>query len=245
MTVVYLLAHFDDEFGCLPMIWRATRDGEAQHFLYLADYRSPRTTSRRFAETRAFLAAQGIDPGRALHVGAGSGAWDGAVHRAAPAALAAVEAALARIGPVDRLVVPAWEGGHMDHDVCALIAARLATRPGGPGVRQYAFYNGQGLAGPLLRNRPLAQNGPVTPMPLTLAQRLRWLAAVRWFPSQLFAWAGIWPAMAWSVAWRGFGWQRLDPARVDERPHAGALFYERMFGISYAEVRGAADESLK
>jgi hypothetical protein len=50
--------------------------------------------------------------------------------------------------------------------------------------------------------------------------------------------------MFWSYAWRGFGVQTLDPARIRERPHPGPLFYERMFKVPYAEVRAAADAFL-
>ena len=67
------------------------------------------------------------------------------------------------------------------------------------------------------------------------------MAAVRWFPSQLYAWSGIWPAMFWRLLRRGFGWQALAPGRVDERPHPGVLYYERAFGVGYAEVRAAFD----
>ena len=41
MAVVYVLAHFDDEYCALPLIWAARREGLDQHFLYLADYRDP------------------------------------------------------------------------------------------------------------------------------------------------------------------------------------------------------------
>jgi hypothetical protein len=47
--------------------------------------------------------------------------------------------------------------------------------------------------------------------------------------------------MFWSYAKQGFGYQTLDPARIAERPHAGTLFYERMFKVPYPDVRAAAD----
>ena len=39
MSVVYILAHFDDEYCALPLIWQAAREGLAQRFVYLVDYR--------------------------------------------------------------------------------------------------------------------------------------------------------------------------------------------------------------
>jgi hypothetical protein len=156
-----------------------------------------------------------------------------------------LERAIAGFGPVSRLVTPAWEGGHMDHDACAFMASRLAARLQAP-VRQFTLYNGLGLSGPLLRGgAPLPENGPLTRLPLRPAEWLRWMAGVRRFPSQLYAWSGIWPAMFWGMARRGgFGWQPLAPGRVETRPHAGVLFYERMFKTPYEEVRAALDGAL-
>ena len=244
MTLLYILAHFDDEYCCLPMIWQAVREGRAQRFFYLADYRDAALGQRRLAETRAFLAAQGVDPAAVEPISLGTGVFDGGLHRAV-ATLFEKVAAAARQAPVEAIVVPAWEGGHMDHDTCAYLATRLAPLIGDPPIRQFSLYNGPGLPGPLLHgSAPLRENGPVERVRLSPAAWLRWMAAVRHFPSQLYAWSGIWPAMFWTMARRGFGWQRLTAARVGERPHAGPLFYERMFGVAYAEVAAALAEAL-
>jgi len=250
MSVVYILAHFDDEYCALPMIWQAAREGLAQRFLYLADYRDPALGQRRLAETRTFLERQGVEAAAVIPLGLGTGAFDQSLHRSVGLLLPQLAQALAQIGPVTRLVVPAWEGGHMDHDTCAFLAVRLAQRLGqrlegpigGPQIRQFTLYNGPGLPGPLLRGgAPLRENGPLQAIRLTAGERLRWMAGVRAFPSQLYAWSGVWPAMFAGLLARGFSWQTLTPERVAARPHAGPLFYERMFKTPYAEVRAALE----
>jgi LmbE family N-acetylglucosaminyl deacetylase len=244
MTVVYILAHFDDEYCALPLIREAQRQGLSQRFLYLADYRNPGLGARRLAETRAFLARQGLRPESVRPIGLGSGSFDGSVRKAVADLFPLLLAEAAEAAPVERLVVPAWEGGHMDHDACAFLGVRLAQRIEAP-VRQFSLYNGPGLSGPLLRGAaPLAENGPVQRIRLSLSEWLRWAAGVRAYPSQLYAWSGIWPAMMWGLARRGFGWQALECERVEERPHEGPLFYERMFKVTYAEVRAALDAAL-
>ena len=245
MTIVYVFAHFDDEYCALPLITAAVAAGEDQLFLYVADYARPQLAERRFAETTALLAHLGVDPARVRHVGRGTGAVDGAVHRALAPAYAALQAAVADVGKIDRMVCTAWEGGHMDHDMCALMTAELAATLGRPPIETISLYNGPRLAGPLFHGAlSLPQNGPIRKVTLGPAAWVRWMLAVRFFPSQIKTWLGLWPAMFYSYAWRGFGVQRLDPARVRQRPHDGALFYERMFKVPYAEVRAAADAFL-
>jgi LmbE family N-acetylglucosaminyl deacetylase len=134
MTVVYVLAHFDDEYCALPLIRRAVAEGRPQLFVHVADYRNPRMAARRHRETLEFLAAQGVPPAGQIHLGAGSGWWDGELFRHASPAYEALKAAVP--GPVERVVVPAWEGGHPDHDICAALGVKLAAERGGAPVDQ-------------------------------------------------------------------------------------------------------------
>jgi LmbE family N-acetylglucosaminyl deacetylase len=242
MTLVYVLAHFDDEYCGLPLIDEARAAGQDQLFLYVVDYPSEIVRAHRHAESQRFLSWLAVDPARAIHIGQQSGAVDGGLHKALPSAYAALEAALMGVS-VERIICPAWEGGHMDHDMCALLAHQLSAARGVP-VEMISLYNGKGLPAPLFHGgRPLAENGAVRGFKLGAGGLLRWMLAVRFFILQR-AWLGLWPTMFWTYWTRGFGVQRLDPARVRERPHEGLLLYERMFNVPYAEIRSAADAFL-
>lgn len=244
MNVVYILAHFDDEYAALPLLLRDRHEGLQPWLLYVADYASSELSTRRFAETRALLAEMDLPPERAIHVGAGTGAMDGAVFENLPSAYSAVKAALSPIGPVDRFVVAAWEGGHADHDACAFmtVALRDALYAAIP-IDQFGLYNGRRLPSGLFRAcAPIPENGPVRRLSLSLREWMAYASAVRFFPSQAKTWLALWPSMFMTFLLRGgFGYQTLTAERVHERPHAGPLLYERMFKTSYAAVRARLD----
>jgi LmbE family N-acetylglucosaminyl deacetylase len=241
MTVVYVLAHFDDEYCALPLIRRRAAESRAQLFIHVVDYRRPDLAARRHRETVAFLAAEGVPADMQIHLGANTGWWDGELWRHAEAAYEALKAAAP--GQIERVVTPAWEGGHPDHDICAALGAKLAAERGAAGVDQVCLYQGKGLPWIFYRaSTPLAENGPAHEMRLSAREWASWLAAVSAFPSQLKAWSGLLPGMAMTFARQGaFRYQTLDPARIGERPHEGGLLYERMFKTPYAQVRAAVD----
>jgi LmbE family N-acetylglucosaminyl deacetylase len=242
MADVYVLAHFDDEYLALPLILKGLREGRRQHFIYLADYADARLADRRLEETRSLLHSIGLDPTQAIHVGRDTGVLDGKMHLSLGAAMQAARAALKRFDKIDRLITPAWEGGHPDHDVCAILTARLAGEFGSPAVLQFSLYNGQNLPWRLFRaGARLGRNGAETLVTLTAWEWARFALAVRHFPSQWRTWLGLWPAMFWTFAQRGFAYQTLDPARTNERPHDGPLLYERMYGTPYSELRASVD----
>ncbi|MEO8114398.1 MAG: hypothetical protein ABI655_08460, partial [Phenylobacterium sp.] len=117
---------------------------------------------------------------------------------------------------------------------------------GGPPVLQFGLYNGRRAIRPTYRAcSPIPENGPEIRLRLTVLQWLRWIAAVRAYPSQAWNWLGLWPGMFATFARRGgFACQALAPERVLQRPHAGRLHYEWMFRTSYDHVRRQADAAL-
>ncbi len=240
MTVVYILAHFDDEYCAWPLIRQAAAQGCEQLFIHLVDYRNPQMATRRRRETQAFLAGVGIAATKQIHIGAETGWWDGELWRYAAMAYEALKGAVP--GSVERVVVPAWEGGHPDHDICAALGVKLAAEHGAA-VDQVGLYQGKGLPWIFYRAcSPLSENGPTREVRLSAGEWMSWLAAVSAFPSQLKAWSGLAPAMFMTFCRQGgFRYQSLDPARISERPHEGGLLYERMFKTPYADVRSAVD----
>jgi LmbE family N-acetylglucosaminyl deacetylase len=243
MPTVYVLAHFDDEYAALPLILRDKAEGREARFVYNMDYRTPALAQTRFGETRRFLRRFGLDPDWAIHLGRDTGVLDGSLYRDPGRAYDALKSAVTGLGPVERFVTTAWEGGHPDHDLGAALTVRLASELGGVPVEQVSLYNSPDLPWLFYHGaRPLPQNGPVSRMPLSGAQWLAWAVSVADYPSQTRTWLGLWPAMAMTlVCQRDFRWQTLKPQRIAERPHEGPLFYERMFKVPYAAVRQAVD----
>ena len=244
MVTLYVLAHFDDEFGALPLMLRDRAQGRDVRLCFNMDYRTAELARTRHAETRAFLRRFGFDPDAALHLGVDTGIVDGRLYTEAPRAYAALKAAATRLGKVDRLVTLAWEGGHPDHDLCAAMTVKLAGELGvAAPIEQISLYNSPDLPWLLYHGfQPLPENGPVQRMKLSAADWRRWVTSVADYPSQIRTWLGLWPALLWTGAkQREFRWQILVPDRIAERPHAGPLFYERMFKVPYAAVREAAD----
>jgi len=237
MNTLYVLAHFDDEYFAWPLIQRGQKKGDQQYFMYVADYDPAELTERRAQETTRFLMGMGIPAANVAHAGRGTGAMDGSIHERFSAALEASRAAVRRLGPIDRVVVCAWEGGHPDHDSCARLALHLSRELEDPEVIQFPLYSGKGLAGRLFRaGRPLDENGPIERVSMSWSDWLKFWIGVRHYPSQWRTWLGLWPMMFWTYIRRGFSYQRLTSARVLERPHSGVLLYERMFGVSYSAV---------
>jgi N-acetylglucosamine malate deacetylase 1 len=167
--ILLLIPHPDDEVvAAAASIARRRAAGDQLLGLYLTSgvaaaeqlwrWERPQRANRvqrRYAEARAAAAILGIEP-------LGFCDWPSRTLKAH------VDEAKARIDKIfveraiDAIWVPAWEGGHQDHDVANFLAARIA---GGRPVIEFAEYNRGG--GAAHHNRFAVPNGSETEVKLS------------------------------------------------------------------------------
>lgn len=242
-TACFLFAHQDDEFGVLQHIAGYRQRGVRVACAYLTDGQTRRASAaRRNAESRAVLARLGVPAADIVFAGEALGIGDARL----PFHLAPAHAWIGRwldaCGPVAALHVPAWEGGHHDHDALhALGVSAAQARNMLPRTWQFPLYQSAGLPGPLLRTlAPLPANGPVHACPIPWRDRLRNLRCCLAYPSQPGTWALMFPPVLWHYLARGVeSLQPVAPARLHARPHAGALYYEKRGFFSWPDMERA------
>lgn len=231
---VFLLPHPDDEIAVFALLALAAGRVETT-CIYLTDGGwGGQSVERRERESSRVLADFEVSNvrflGRELSVG------DGDLYRRLESVFDVVDSLLSReLGPID-VFVPAWEGGHQDHDAAHLIGARLALDPR-VRVRQFSIYQGAGLRGPAFRMlSPLQENGPAMPVPAPLAARVRFLRRAASYPSQWKSMLGLLPVYALKMLSRHpFQLQAVTPGQSGSRPHAGPLLYERRGVLTWLE----------
>lgn len=231
-----LFGHPDDEFAVFPWLRSARREGREVHAIYLSDGALRGASPvRREQETLRALASLGVDAAHVHFHGVEWGVPDGTVHlhldRIVPA-LCDRHRERASAGTV---LIPAWEGGHQDHDATHLAGLALARAAGALRVEQYPVYHGAGLPGPLFRVlSPLEANGTITAHPTAIGERLGSVLRCFHYVSQWRSFLGLLPFYALRMCWRRpFVIQPVDPARTAVRPHPGPTLYERRGGPSW------------
>jgi LmbE family N-acetylglucosaminyl deacetylase len=243
MTVLVLLAHQDDELGVLSEIEAALARGERVVCAFLTSGAFAGVSAeRRNGESRAALSALGVPLGDIRFVGAEVGIGDGRLVEHLDTALAAVGRLTREVGPVHRILLHAWEGGHQDHDAVHLVGLALAHEHGlVAATRQFPLYRSPGVDGRIAFKAPLAANGPIERHRIPVLARVRYLLALRHYPSQLRVMAQLAPRFLWDFVVDGS--QKLQPVseqRVRERPNEGTMLYEQWGLYTYARFHQAA-----
>ena len=239
-TALFLFAHPDDEYG----VWQTMLDCQARGLrvrcAYFTTSATAKLSARRAAESRRVLEALGVAPDDIAFPGAELVILDADLpHRLAPAATWLAQWCR-QAGTPQLLCVPAWEGGHHDHDALHALAVDTAQAAGLlAAVRQYALYNSAGLPRPLFAVlRPLAANGAVERTVIPWRNRLRFCRYCLSYPSQVTTWIGLFPCVLWHYLRRGEQTlQAVSVARTLERPHTGALYYEQRKFFTWPQMQ--------
>lgn len=234
--LVALLAHPDDEFAIFPWLRSAAKQGRDVHCVWLTDGGwGGQSVERRRRESIQVLSRLGLDPARMHFVGEELGIPDGGLYRRVGEIIETLKQC-AYLGQDVELLVPAWEGGHHDHDAGHLVGLALG---GGErnALQQYSMYHGEGLKGSWFKVlSPLVQNGAVLSASTTLWERLGYVARCLQYPSQWKSFAGLLPFYFCRMLQAdAFVLQPVDPRRTASRPHLGTLLYERRGGPSWEE----------
>lgn len=134
--VLYIFAHQDDELFILRKMTRDVARGCTVHAVWITNGDKRGSAERRNAEARAVMARIGV-PAENLHF-LGFPDQESIAHL--PAVLDQVQALAARVA-FREITSPAYEGGHIDHDVAALVAAMVRRSTPDATHFEYPLYN--------------------------------------------------------------------------------------------------------
>ena len=233
---LFLLAHQDDEFAVYFEIERTLALGGRAICLYLTDGSARTVPRRRNEESLAVLARLGVPSADVHFLGESLNVVDGQLVEHLERAYHALKAFLPNLGPISRLVIHAWEGGHPDHDAAHLLGLTLAQSLGClESSRQFTSYRAAaGLAPLFALFRPLSANGYVESNRIPVSARLRYVGYSLSYKTQRGTFLALLPLMIFDYMFHGTQkLQPLDRPRALERPHPGKLLYEARSGLAF------------
>lgn len=233
-SAIFLFPHQDDEVGIFQKIVDELKDGNEVFCLFFTRSAIEKKNSIRNSESTNVLLSFGVKKENILFVGQSLGIEDKSLHKHIHQAYQWLKDWLARHSDISNIYVPAWEGGHPDHDCLNAIAATLASQVSIRGkIWQFPLYNARNCPPYFYRiQSALIVNGVIKKIPISFPNRLKFIKSCLGYPSEAIAWVGLFPFFFFNYL--VLGYQILQPIKTDRifsRPHEGVLYYEvRKFG---------------
>jgi len=230
ISAIFLFAHQDDEFGVLQKIIDEIAKGRNVYCAYFTTgtYDGEKAERRNLESVRV-LSDLGVSLKNIIFVGEMLSISDGRLLDHLMKGKNWLFSWLQTQRDVS-IYMPAWEGGHHDHDSLHAIGVVVAKINGIlPSAWQYSLYNAYKCPKPFFRVlSPLLLNGEVVEQSIGLVNRLRFLRYIFWYPSQIKTWIGLFPFILFNYVVSGKQkLQKVSYLRIHQRPHEGDLYYER------------------
>ncbi len=234
---LFLLPHQDDEYFAAPVIARELTEGRQIHCIFLTNGATALASAdTRNEESRQALERMGVPAKNLEFLGTAQDVADGQLVQRLESIHQFISPKIASLG-VDRIYCPAWEGGHQDHDAaCALgtVLARVHRVSGW----EYSLYQGQSTRGKFFTvMTPVTTRAGAISEHWSARTGLQMALACRSYRSQWRSWVGLLgPALLAFVVQRELWLNPVELESLKQRPHEGALLYERYGRTTYAQV---------
>ncbi|WP_018294061.1 PIG-L deacetylase family protein [Mariprofundus ferrooxydans] len=242
VVALFLFAHQDDEFGVFQKITDELNQGHRVCCAYLTDGSvDGGLTLRRNSESIAVLKKLGVNEQDIVFAGEALGISDTQLHAHLMAASDWICKWISGFSNISLICIPAWEGGHHDHDALHAVAVTITGELELLDcVRQFPLYHGYRCVGPFFKIlSPLPMNGRVVEVIIPWRNRSRFLRYCLSYPSQAITWMGLFPFAVLHYLLRGV--QSLQPVssvRITQRPHNGTLYYETRAFFTWEKMVG-------
>lgn len=237
-AALFLFCHQDDEFAVYQQILLERASGRQVLCAFLTSgVPAGANPALRNAESLAVLGRLGIPHQNVMFVGSLLAIADGHLLEHLPAAASWLRKRLASLAGDVKIYVPAWEGGHPDHDALHFLGVEVsASIKLLPKVQQFSLYNAKCCPWKFFRIlSPLPENGYIKVSRIPWSNRIHFLGYALSYVSQWRSWIGLFPFFALHLLFCGKQeLQRVDRERLRRQPHAGLLYYERRGFSSWA-----------
>lgn len=240
IPAIFLFAHQDDECGVFQVLSsKIAQLSEIHCIFYTSGTPNGLKSNIRESESLSVLTSMGLNSSNIHFIGSEYCIPDGALVFHMDRASSLLLNFLTQFTDGFNLYIPAWEGGHPDHDALHAIGTVVAKKKEAMGTTfQYPLYNAYLCKGPFFKVlTPLSENGPVLYEKIPYLNRLVFLKYCLSYPSQAKTWIGLFPFFLICYIFRPLqSLQAISFCRLKSRPHNGALYYEKRKFSSWKTV---------
>lgn len=241
---VFVFAHQDDEMGSVLALSDALKKNpEMCFFVFVTNGGVKVPAGIRNAESLRVLLGLGALENNIFF----SNFPDVGLHNCGHDLSAAIANFFDQLSDVPcRWFVPAYEGGHSDHDlVHAAVVMTVFQRCGSlDNVYEFPLYRAhERIPGFFHVMSPLSRSRILLRFDVSFINGLRKFLLLLHYRSQWKTWIGLGiQTFIRLVLLRKEEHSSVSIERVLTRPHSGKLFYESRFGVSYTQVNSAIRE---
>lgn len=241
---IFFFPHQDDEFACFESIFLSVQSGEKPLVVFCTT--TQKISNKRNRESRKVLKTLGISDEQILFLGDTGRIHDGIAFEKSEILHTHICRIIERTINVRKIFIPAFEGGHQDHDllhgVIRLIVQNLACVM----LFETPLYRAKNtglLFFSICKPEEIKTGEGVIHIKIPARRRLLYLALCLNYISQWRTWIAFWPMLLMHYCiYRGEFVIKVRHSELDylyNRPNKGLILYEIRKKCSFDKIASA------
>lgn len=229
------MPHQDDEVFISPYLMMLRKSSHVVKIIYLTngEYRNYKSKIRNIESIKA-LNQMGIERESIFFLGEKLKIRDGNV----VFNLGAIYGEIIQVfrnNSISEILIPAWEGGHHDHDATNFLVCFAARNLNlNAKIRQFYTYNCDHVIKPFFNVlKPLKSDGGLICFKFSLADGIKSLFNLMFYRSQLITFIGLGPQLLYNFIFKRRIYFNTTLKNCAIKPHNGRLLYERRNRFSF------------
>lgn len=248
-TAVFILAHYDDEFGIYNQIEYHASKGDEIKIIYLTSSHldNERDVTRENESIKALKKIGVVNKKDIYFLGRELEVPDLKLHLHLQPVFERLLRLLNSFKNIKRIYTLSYEGGHPDHDSAHVISVIIGNELNIlNNTFQFPLYSGKNLVGSFFRLfSPLKENGEVLYKKIKFFNRFLYIRLFLSYLSQPKTIIGLFPFYLLHILFIGKQvLQKVTVSRIYEKPHEGNLLYQRRGMADHNCVRKELDKLI-
>jgi hypothetical protein len=245
-NVIFILSHYDDEFGLFNVIEDFCKKNDKVFIIYLTNgltidlAKNKKKMQRRENESIRILLKLGVKKNNILFLGKKLKIPVYHLHKNLNLVYDHISEFLKKFKGLTYVYTHAWEGGNEDHDSSFVITKKiLINNKKLIKAFQFAQYSGHDVIFyPFKIQTFIRTKSKIFKVQYGLLSKIKYITYLFNYTSQFYLWLPIYPFIIFKILFNSYGNVQLISKSITlSRPHSGLLLYEKFRQNKYRNLK--------
>lgn len=245
-NILFILSHYDDEFGLFNVIEKYKNTHNRVFILYLTNgltknnYNDKKKQLKRERESIKILIKLGVKKKNIIFLGKKIKIPVYCLYQNLKILMKNLENFIKNIKGTSIIYTHAWEGGNEDHDACYILVKKLLLINNNvkKAFQFSQYHRHKVLFFPYKIQSLIPSKSKEFKTKISFFTKIRYISYLFNYISQSYLWLPIYPFIILKILTNNYGNVKIIPKKVNfKKPHNGLLLYEKMRNNKYKHLK--------
>ncbi|MDB4154585.1 PIG-L family deacetylase, partial [Candidatus Pelagibacter sp.] len=245
-NIIFILSHYDDEFGLFNVIESSTKNNKKVFVFYLTngltkkDIKNKTKLYQREKESTKILTKLGVKKNNIIFLGKKLNIPVYYLYKNLGIVYNEIYKFLNKLDGKCLIYTHSWEGGNEDHDSSYVIVKKILSKnqKSKKGFQFSQYHKQNTILYPFKVQTLISSKGKIFRNRLGTTSKIKYIYYLFTYISQFYLWLPVYPFIIYKILINDYGNVKIISKNLKlSRPHSGNLLYEKLRKNKFKELK--------